>query len=83
MPEQYDISYLIVIDKSTDEAIAATTVCLYALTMLPSREFDWDRFDFVELSKTEYETHLALKTVKYEEIFKFLRKRGRPELWAL
>lgn len=73
---QYDLSYLAVIDRNTDEAIAVTTVCFYALFQMESRCLNYDQFDFVELEKAEYDTYICMGVVPYKEIFRFLVRRN-------
>ena len=74
MTVQYDLTYLAVIDRNTNEAIAVTTVCLYALSLLENWGLHYYRFDFIELEKAEYDTYISMEVVPYKEIFQFLTK---------
>ena len=72
---QYDLSYLAIICKRTDEAIAVTTVCLYALSQMENRYLNYDQFDFVELEKAEYDTYVCMGVLPPREIFRFLERK--------
>ncbi len=73
--EQYDLTYLAVIDRDTDEAIAVTAVCLYALSLLKNWGLHYYRFDFIELEKAEYDTYISMEVVPRKSIFKFMSKQ--------
>ena len=46
MTVQYDLTYLAVVDKHADEAVAVTTLCLEAYFRLGHRVLDYEQYDF-------------------------------------
>lgn len=74
MTVQYDLTYLAVVDKHADEAVAVTTLCLEAYFRLEHRVLDYEQYDFVELKKAEYDTYISMEVVPYKSIFRFLTK---------
>jgi len=75
--EQYELTYLAVIDKLTGEAIAVTQMCLDAYFKLETRCLNYNQFDFVELNKAEYDTYISMEVAPYKEIFQFLTDSRR------